>query len=302
MAEPLTFVIHGHFYQPPRENPWTDEVTREPSAAPFHDWNARIASECYRPNAFARVLDERGRLVAIVDNYERISFDFGPTLLSWLERHDPALYRRMVSADGAGHGGMAQGFGHVILPLCNRRDLRTQVRWGLADFEHRFGRRAAGMWLPEAAVNDEVLAVLADEGVRFTVLAPGQAARVRPAGADDDAWQEASNGALDTTRPYRWCHPAGDGRGVDVVFYDGGLSHDIAFGLSSMSSEGLISRAAAAAPEGGLVTVATDGETFGHHHHYGDRLLAYALAVEAPRRDVEVSSVAAYLDTHRPVD
>jgi alpha-amylase/alpha-mannosidase (GH57 family) len=302
MAEPLTFVVHGHFYQPPRENPWTEEVTREPSAAPFHDWNARIASECYRPNAFARVVDERGRLVAIVDNYERISFDFGPTLLSWLERHDPPLYRRMVAADEVGHGGMAQGFGHVILPLCNQRDLRTQVRWGLADFEHRFGRRAAGMWLPEAAVNNEVLAVLADEGVRFTVLAPGQAARVRPAGADGDAWQEASNGALDTTRPYRWCHPAGDGRGVDIVFYDGGLSHDIAFGLSSMSSEGLISRAAAAAPEGGLVTVATDGETFGHHHHYGDRLLAYALAVEAPRRDVEVSSVSAYLDTHRPVD
>src|SRR3954462_6681495 len=209
MAEPLTFVVHGHFYQPPRETPWTEEVTREPSAAPFHDWNERIAAECYRPNAFARVLDGDGRVLALVDNYERMSFDMGPTLLSWVERHEPEMYQRMVAADAVAGGGMAQGFGHLILPLCNERDLRTQVRWGLADFRHRFGRPAEGMWLPEAAVNDDVLSVLADEGGRFTVLAPGQAARVRALRGPDSEWKDADH--LDTTVPYRWCHPSGDG-------------------------------------------------------------------------------------------
>lgn len=314
MGKQLRLVVHGHFYQPPRENPWTEEVSREPSAAPYHDWNARITAECYRPNAYARIVDERGRLVDIVDNYELMSFDMGPTLLSWVERHEVDTYRRMVAADQVGHGGVAQGFGHLILPLCNERDQRTQVRWGLADFRHRFGREAAGIWLPEAAVNDDVLAVLADEGVRFTILAPGQASHVRPIGSSDSdsggddapgpgpeggggdpGWADVSDGSIDTTRVYRWNHPAGDGRGVDIVFYHGGISHDLAFSLSALSSQEFVDRVEAAAPEGGLVTVATDGETFGHHHHYGDRLLAYALAVEAPRRDVEVTNAARFV-------
>src|SRR3954470_11979910 len=174
---------------------------------------------------------------------------------------------------------MAQAFGHLILPLCNERDLRTQIRWGLADFRHRFGRDADGMWLPEAAVNDDVLAVLAEEGVGFTILAPGQAEL--PEGS----------GPLDTSKPYRWCHPTRSGLGVDIVFYDGGLSHDLAFSLSALSSEAFVERVEGAAARGGLVTVATDGETFGHHHSFGDRLLAYALAVEAPRRGIEGTNV-----------
>src|SRR5438270_563449 len=178
MTRRVTLVVHGHFYQPPRENPWTGEVAREPSAAPFHDWNARIAAECYRPNAFARIIDSRNRLVSIVDNYRLLSYDLGPTLLSWLERHDPVTYRRLIAADLAMDGGMAQGFGHLILPLCNQRDLRTQIRWGITDFEFRYGRRAEGMWLPEAAVNDTVLQVLAEEGIQFTLLAPGQGIEV----------------------------------------------------------------------------------------------------------------------------
>src|SRR3989440_1306847 len=267
----ISLVVHGHFYQPPRENPWTEEVAREPSAAPFHDWNERIAWESYRPNAFARVTDEAGRIVGLVDNYARISFDMGPTLLSWVERHHPDLYARMVAADAAARGGMAQAFGHLILPLANERDLRTQVRWGLADFRLRFGRAAGGMWLPEAAVNDDVLAVLAEEGVGFTVLAPRQAATV-----DDEP--------VDTSKPYRWRHPTRASLGVDIVFYDGGLSHDIAFSLPTMSSEGFIDRVEGAAAglrdrgAGALITVAADGETFGHHAHFGDRVLAYALA------------------------
>ncbi len=177
----VAFVLHGHFYQPPRENPWTEVVPRQPAAAPFHDWNERITAECYRPNGWARILDDHGRIVAIVDNYEHLSFNVGPTLMSWLDEHAPETYARIVEADRSGRRAIAQGYGHAILPLCNDRDLRTQVRWGLADFRHRFGRPAEGLWLPETAVDDRTLAVLAEEGVRFTILAPGQIAAVRDA-------------------------------------------------------------------------------------------------------------------------
>src|SRR5947209_4350187 len=148
----VSLAVHGHFYQPPRENPWTEEVAREPSAAPYHDWNDRITHESYRPNAFARILDDRNRVVGIVNNYERLSFDIGPTLAAWLDRHAPEVLDRMRQADAITQGAMAQAFGHIILPLANDRDTRTQIRWGLADFQHRFGRRAKGMWLPECAV------------------------------------------------------------------------------------------------------------------------------------------------------
>lgn len=293
-----SLVVHAHFYQPPRENPWTEQLSRESSAAPFHDWNARIDAESYRPNGVARVFDDAGRVVDIVNNYEYFSFDVGPTLLSWLKAHDPETYGRMLAADAAHHGGMAQGWGHVILPLASDRDLRTQVRWGLADFEYRFGRRAAGMWLPESAVDDRVLSVLAEEGVQFTVLAPGQARRVRPLGGGSRSWSSVEGGTVDSSRPYRWLHPDGSGRGVDIVFYDGGLSHAIAFELGTMSSQGLLDRVTRRSD--GLVTIAADGETFGHHQRWGERLAAHALSVEAPGRGVEVTNVAAYLRSVRP--
>ena len=286
-------VVHGHFYQPPRENPWTEEVGREASAAPFHDWNARIVAECYRPNGAARVFDDSGRVVAIVNNYENLSFDVGPTLLAWLERHEPEVYRRILAADALAGGAMAQAHGHVILPLADERDVRTQVRWGLADFEHRFGRRAEGMWLPETAVNDDVLAVLAEEGVGFTILAPSQAVRARPLGGGDRSWVDVRDGSLDTSRPYRWLHPDRSGRGVDVVFYDGGLSHAVAFELATLSSRAFVDRVTTG--RAGLVTVATDGETFGHHHRWGERLVAHALHVEAPRRGVRVTTPGRHL-------
>ena len=271
-----TLVVHGHFYQPPRENPWTEEVAREASAAPFHDWNARITAECYGPNGAARIVDDAGRVVAIVDNYEHISFNMGPTLLAWLERHARDAYDRVLAADRATHGAIAQAFGHVILPLANARDVRTQVRWGLADFEHRFRRRATGMWLPETAVNDDVLRVLVEEGVQFTVLAPRQAA-TQP---------------VDTSVVHRWKH--GD---LAIVFYDGPLSHDVAFGLSALAPQAFLDRVG-----DGLVTVATDGETFGHHHRWGERFLAYALTVEAPRRDVRVGNLARVVREQPAVD
>jgi alpha-amylase/alpha-mannosidase (GH57 family) len=293
-----TLAVHAHFYQPPRENPWTEEVQREPSAAPFHDWNARIAAECYRPNAFARVVDAEARVLSLVNNYEHLSFNVGPTLMSWLERHQPVVYARILEAQRAGGGAIAQAWNHMILPLANERDVRTQVRWGLADFRHRFGTDPLGMWLPETAVNDAVLGALAEEGVRFTVLAPGQARAVRPLSGRGQ-WKDVDAGTLDTRLLYCWLPPSGEGRGVDIVFYDGSLSHDLAF--SDLPSEVLVDRAAAAGGRrGGLVTVALDGETFGHHHKWAERGVAYALTSEAPRRGVGVSNLNQWMTDHEP--
>jgi alpha-amylase/alpha-mannosidase (GH57 family) len=286
----VRLVIHGHFYQPPRENPWTEEVAAEPSAAPFHDWNERIAAECYRPNGWARVLDEHGRVRDIVNNYAHLSFNVGPTLMSWLETHASDAYERILEADRERGGAMAQAYNHPILPLSNERDVRTQIRWGIADFEHRFGRRPAGLWLPETAVNDEVLRILIEEGVRFTILAPNQAVAVRA--LDEDEWIDVSDGSIATGPPHRWLHPDDHNRSIDLVFYDGPISHDLAFGLTGLSSYELVRRVVDAAADGTPVVVATDGETFGHHHKFADRALAYAFTHEAPTAGVRVLNTA----------
>ena len=175
--------IHGHFYQPPRENAWLEAVEQQDSAYPYHDWNERISVECYRPNAASRILGLENRVIGIVNNYSQISFNFGPTLLSWMEEADPATYRAILEADRlsrerfSGHGSaLAQVYNHSIMPLNNRRDKVTQVVWGIADFEHRFGRRPEGMWLAETAVDTETLEILAANGILFTILAPGAGA------------------------------------------------------------------------------------------------------------------------------
>jgi len=279
----VTLVVHGHFYQPPRENPWTEEVAREPSAAPFHDWNERITDECYRPNSVARIVDDRGLVLDIVDNYRHLSFNVGPTLFSWLEASAPEV-AAAIATDAP--GAIAQAYSHLILPLADERDVRTQVRWGLADFRHRFGREATAMWLPECAVDDMVLAVLAEEGLGATILAPGQIAAVRPLDSGEE-WVEVA-AAPDTSRPLRWRHPSRVDLGLDLVVYDGSLSHDIAFGLDRLSSAEIVQRAALAGD--GLAVIATDGETFGHHHRWGERAIAYALTVEAPRQMVDVAT------------
>jgi hypothetical protein len=288
------FVLHGHFYQPPRENPWTEVVPREPSAAPFHDWNERVTAECYRPNGWARIVDDHGRIVDIVDNYRLLSFDVGPTLLSWLEEHAPETYERIRAADGAAGRAIAQAYGHAILPLCDDRDLRTQIRWGLADFRYRFGREPEGMWLPETAVDDRVLAALVEEGVGFTILAPGQIAAVRTVG--EDGWHPVAAGGRPPST-LRWRHPDDPARGIDLVVYDGPMSHDVAFG--GVSSQAVVDRIVDR-PGGDLAAVACDGETFGHHHPYADRGIAYALAVEAGRRGVALPQLAGWLAEHPP--
>jgi alpha-amylase/alpha-mannosidase (GH57 family) len=306
LAAPRAIVIHGHFYQPPRENPWLEAVEVQDSAAPFHDWNARITAECYAPNTAARRVDETNRILDIVDNFERISFDVGPTLFAWLERQAPAVARAIVSADRvsvAAHGGhgnaLAQVYNHQIMPLASRADKVTQVRWGLADFRRRFGREAEGMWLPETAADDETLEVLAEAGVKFTILAPGQARRVRPLAGG--AWEEVGH-AVDPSRPYLWRGPRG--LTLTLFFYDGPISRAIAFEQVLERGEKLAARLRAAFsaerdwPQ--LVHCATDGESYGHHFRFGEMALAAALEQLAADDTVELTNYGAFLAAHPP--
>ncbi|HSA59615.1 MAG TPA: DUF3536 domain-containing protein [bacterium] len=263
--------IHGHFYQPPREDPKTGEVPVEPSAAPHRDWNRRITDECYYPNVAART-------------YGRMSFDFGPTLLAWLETHAHNVYRGILDADlesrerFGGHGSaLAMGYNHMILPLANARDKKTQILWGLKDFEHRFGRRSEGFWFPETAVDLEGLEILAEHGVRFTVLAPHQARTVRE--RNDHYWQKVPAGEIDATMPYELNLPSG--RRMAVFFYDGAISRAIAFEGLLHSGDALVDRMMRTFSEDRvgpqLVSLATDGESYGHHHKFGEMALDYAL-------------------------
>ena len=303
-ARPKRIAIHGHFYQPPRENPWLEAVETQDSAFPYHDWNARITAECYEPNATARILDARDRILGIVNNYSRISFNFGATLLSWLETQAPDTYAAILEADRAsmehysGHGcAIAQAYNHIILPLANDRDKRTQVRWGVRDFEHRFGRKPEGMWLPETAVDVASLEALAAEGLRYTILEPHQAARWRRIG--ETAW---TSGGLDPSQPYVCRLPSGNE--IAIFFYDGPISRAVAFEQLLARGENLAHRLLGALSDARthaqLVDIATDGETYGHHHRYGEMALAYALKVIDARPDVRVTNYGEFLEQHPP--
>jgi len=312
---PRQLVLHGHFYQPPREDPWTGVVPLQPSAAPYHDWNERITAECYAPNTVVGVADDERDFV--VNLFDHLSFNVGPTLLSWMEVHHRDVYDRIRAADRRSGRAIAQAYGHAVLPLCNERDLRTQVRWGIVDFRHRFGRPPEGMWLPETAVSDAVLAVLAEEGIRFTLLAPGQIAAVRPLGQPDSAWVEhgiapheglgpvdaadpdAEPAPLDITRALRWQHPNRADLGVDLVVYDGALAHALAF--AAPTAQDIVAAVMThLAGSGGLVAAATDGETFGHHHKGAEHEVARALTVVAPASGVDTPRLVDVLDAEPP--
>ncbi len=298
--------IHGHFYQPPRENPWLEAVETQDTAHPYHDWNERITVECYEPNATARILDPRDQIVRIVNNYASISFNFGPTLLSWLEAGEPRTYEAVIEADRisrerfSGHGcAIAQAYNHMILPLANARDQRTQVRWGVRDFEFRFGRRPEGMWLPETAVDIRSLEALAAENIAFTILEPHQARRFRAIGAKE--WT-VTNGALDPTMPYRCTLPSG--RTISIFFYDGPISRAVAFENLLARGENLAHRLTGAFSESRkhaqIVNIATDGETYGHHHRYGDMALAYALQYIDTQKLAGLTNYGEFLAKHPP--
>ena len=301
--------LHGHFYQPPREHPWLGVVEPEASAAPERDWNTRITAECYAPNAAARILDARGRLADLVNTYAWTSFDFGPTLLAWLAGNAPGVIAALREADAAsrartGFGNAwAQAYAHPILPLCTPRDARTQVVWGRRDFEHRFGRAPDGMWLPEMAVDRLSLGALAEAGIGLTMLAAHQARRVRPLGTGPDAWRAVTPGTLDTRRLYR-CVPA-PGLTLDVVFRDGELSHGVAFADLLADGDTLARRVRATladADDPALVTVAADGETYGHHHRFGEMALAWVLRELAADPTLTLLGPAAFRDRHPPTD
>lgn len=310
--------VHGHFYQPPRENPYLDAIERQPSAAPFHDWNERIYSECYRPNAFARILNDRGEVVGIVNNYEYLSFNIGATLMTWLERYDMEVYNRIIEADRKsaqrlnGHGNaIAQVYNHIIMPLANDRDKYTQIRWGKEDFRSRFGRDPEGMWLAETAVDYATLEALIAEGIQFIVLAPSQAERCRPVpveGEPEPEWHEVGGGQIDPTRPYR-CFLKdkdlnGDRKYIDIFFYDGPISRDMGFNDVLTSSQHLAGRLGLAIHgdhrPSQLISVATDGETFGHHKGGTEKCLAYAFTKEFPNLGWTVTNYAHYLSISPP--
>ncbi|HLF71997.1 MAG TPA: DUF3536 domain-containing protein [Dehalococcoidia bacterium] len=300
--------IHGHFYQPPRENPWLDDVDVEPSAHPFHDWNQRVTAECYRPNAFVRILDGESPVERIVNNYARISFNFGPTLLTWMQCHTPDVYEAVIAADHesrdrfSGHGsGIAQGYGHAILPLTNDRDRRTQVLWGLRDFEHRFGRRPEGMWLPETAVDTPCLETLAEQGIAFTILAPHQAKRIRPLKGKPGGWQDVPDQSVDPRRAYRVNLPSG--RSIAVFFYNGPLSRAVAFEQLLSNGDDFAWRLIEALGDGDdtyLSHIATDGETYGHHQRHGDVTLAYTLDQIESEAGARLTNYGEYLERHPP--
>ncbi len=290
--------VHGHFYQPPRENPWLEAIEPQPSAHPYRDWNERITAECYRPNTAARVVDGAGTIITIVDNYERMSFDIGPTLMSWLEDWAPDVHQAVIDADRAslqrfdGHGSaMAQAYNHIIMPLASPRDRATQVRWGIADFRRRFRRAPIGMWLPECAVDTASLEALVTEGIQFTVLAPSQAKAWRQPGRD---WRTSP---IDPGRAYKCQLPSG--KSIDLFFYDGATSQAVAFERILADGHRMIERMIGRGDvEDGAPTlchIATDGETYGHHHRYGDMALAWALTqVEAGWNGTRLTNYAEF--------
>lgn len=310
---PLYFTIHGHFYQPPRENPWTNTIENQPSAAPFHDWNDRIAHECYSPNAASRILNSSGRIQDIVNNYEYMSFNIGPTLMSWIRTETPETYRRIQEADKKsierlGHGNaIAQVYNHIIMPLATPEDRKTQIRWGIADFEHHFGRKPEAMWLAETAINMDVVVDLIREGIRYTILSPTQAESFRAIGGD--AFHDCSETNIDTTRPYRIFPKDKDGKTIcdgylDVFFYNPWLSSAVGFEHLLRDAHIFGKRISDAwdetRPEAQLVSIGTDGESYGHHEAFGDMCAAWLYNRYAPEHKMVPVNYGWFLEHYPP--
>ena len=300
--------IHGHFYQPPRENPWLEAIELQDSALPFHDWNERINKECYNPNSVSKIVDSRNRILDVVNNYEHMSFNFGPTLLSWMEHFAPLTYERVIKADiesvseHSGHGNaMAQVYNHIIMPLANENDKQTQIKWGIRDFEYRFGRKPEGMWLAETAVDDDSLRILEENGIKFTVLSPYQALKFRQKGDKD--WQDVSWGNIDPARSYRYYIKSAPGKFIDLFFYDGAISRSVAFDELLKDGNKFIKRLKEGISDcrnyPQLINIATDGESYGHHTKFGDMALSYVLKIKAKDEGFTITNYAEYLDKYR---
>ena len=303
----IFLAIHGHFYQPPRENPWLEAVELQPSALPCHDWNERVNNECYAPNSVSKVVDDKNRILKLVNNYESMSFNFGPTLLSWMEVFSPHAYERIIKADiksveeHNGHGNaIAQVYNHIIMPLANELDKQTQVKWGIRDFEYRFGRKPEGIWLAETAVDDDTLRVLVENDIKFTILSPFQAKRIRKQG--DTNWNDVSWGNIDPARSYRYYIKSAPGKFIDLFFYDGAISKSVAFDELLRDGNKFVRRLKDGIsfdrnyPQ--LINIATDGESYGHHTKFGDMALAYALSTKAKEAGFTITNYAEYLEKY----
>ncbi|MFP5277329.1 MAG: DUF3536 domain-containing protein [Acidobacteriota bacterium] len=299
--------IHGHFYQPPRENPWLETVETQDSAAPFHDWNERVCAESYAPNGAARILNEKKQIARIINNYARINFDFGPTLLSWLKEKAPRTYRMVQEGERrsrrtfAGHSSaMAQVYNHMIMPLAARRDRITQIRWGIADYQKHFGQEPEGMWLAETAADNDTLELLAQHGIKYTVLAPHQCLRIRPLSSEEE-WTPTPEASVDTTRPYLVRFDSGVS--LAVFFYNGPNSRAIAFEGLLNSGESFAARLKTGftdSPLPQIASVATDGESYGHHHRHGEMALAYGLSLLEKDKSLKLTSYGSYLAQFPP--
>ncbi len=298
--------IHSHFYQPPRENAWLEAIDYQESAAPYHDWNERITAECYKPNGQSRILDDYNRVIRLTNNYARMSFNFGPTLLSWMQENDPVAYSAILEGDRlsigrfGGHGSaIAQGYNHIIMPLASRRDKETQIIWGIRDFEKHFKRKPEAMWLPETAVDLESLSLMADHGIKFVVLAPRQADAMRPVGQTQ--WEKATDDSVNTRQPYLVNLP--NGKTIAAFFYDGALSQAVAFEGLLNNGEFFAKRLINSFHDGAkdqLLHIATDGESYGHHHRHGDMALAYAFDCIEKSNQVELINYGLYLEKFPP--
>lgn len=304
---PKYVCIHGHYYQPPRENPWLETIEYQDSAHPFHDWNERINVECYAPNAASRILDDKGLIREIVNNYAKISFNMGATLLSWLEDKDKETYQKILDADKesmkyfSGHGSaVAQVYSHLIMPLASKRDKQTQVRWGVADFKHRFGRMPEGMWLAETAVDTPTLEILVEEGIKFTILAPRQAKAFRNVG--DEHWNQLGHAEVDPRKGY-WCNLP-SGKKIALFFYDGRVAQDVAFNNLLSDGKLLANRILETidyhTDEPQIANIATDGESYGHHHRYGEMALSAAIRHIEEQGNVKLTNYAEFLELCPP--
>lgn len=303
----IFLTIHGHFYQPPRENPWLEAIELQDSALPFHDWNERINKECYNPNSVSKIVDSRNRILDVVNNYEHMSYNFGPTLLSWMEQFAPLTYERIIKADiesipeHNGHGNaIAQVYNHIIMPLANEQDKQTQVKWGIRDFEYRFGRKPEGIWLAETAVDDDTLRVLVENGIKFTILSPYQAEKFRKKG--DKEWTDVSWGNIDPARSYKYNIKSAPGKTIDLFFYDGAISRSVAFDELLKDGNKFIKRLKEGVSEcrdyPQLINIATDGESYGHHTKFGDMALAYVLKIKAKDEGFTITNYAEYLEKY----
>jgi len=304
----IFLTVHGHFYQPPRENPWLEAIEMQDSAAPFHDWNERINKECYNPNSVSKIVDSRNRILDVVNNYAHISFNFGPTLLSWLEQFAPLTYERIIKADiesiaeHNGHGNaIAQIYNHIIMPLANENDKQTQVMWGIRDFEYRFGRKPEGIWLAETAVDDDTLRVCEEHGIKFTILSPYQALKIRQEGTKE--WTDVSWGNIDPARSYRYYIKSAPGKYIDLFFYDGAISRSVAFDELLKDGNKFSKRLKEGVSEcrdfPQLINISTDGESYGHHTKFGDMALAYVLQIKAKDEGFTVTNYGEYLEKYR---